>query len=127
MQFAYHWLQYSNTYITCLLNPCSRVLEKLTGSQLNQEFPRILWNPTVQYRLYKYPPPVPILRQINPVRALSYFLGILFSIILLSSPGSWETQNLGSKEIIKTMTQKILGVILHFSCQVRLKFTIPGI
>ena len=75
-----------------LLTLYSRVLlEKLTGFAANQEIPRILWNPKVNYCTHKRPQPVPILSQLHPVhKTTSHFLKLHLNIIFPST--SWSAQ-----------------------------------
>ena len=52
---------------------------------VSQEIPRIIWNPKVHYRSHKCPPPVPILRQLDP--------------LLTPHPTSWRSSLILSSQL----------------------------
>ena len=56
-------------------------------SSVSQEFPRILFNPNIHYRIHKTRPSVPTQGYINEVLVLYHFLKTLFSSIYPSNLG----------------------------------------
>jgi hypothetical protein len=59
--------------------------------EATQELASILWNPKVQYRVYKSHPLVPILSHINPFHTIpSYLYKINFNIV--QPPTPWSSQ-----------------------------------
>jgi hypothetical protein len=60
--------------LTDLLTPWSRALrEKVTVFQLVKKFPAFYGTRRFYYRIYKCPPPVPNLSQLDPVHTPTYF------------------------------------------------------
>jgi len=63
-------LTHSLTYsLTHLIHGADSLL-RANRFSASQEISRILWKPKVHYRVYKSPPPVPLLSQVNPVHSL---------------------------------------------------------
>jgi hypothetical protein len=58
-----------------------------------QEFPKILWNPKVYYRVHRSPPLVPLRNKNNPLHNIPYYFSkIYFNIIHPLTPSGFPTK-----------------------------------
>ena len=86
MRGTYHQVPRTYTRIAILIVYHTTGMTHIKFSA-SQEIPRILWNPKVHYRIHKFPPPLPILNQPDPVHTCkSHFLQIHLNIILPPTP-----------------------------------------
>jgi hypothetical protein len=74
------------TYLLTKLSPS----RETANCAATQEFPSILWNAKVHYRVHKSPPPVSILSQIEPVHITSFYLSKIYFNIN-HPPTSWSS------------------------------------
>jgi len=76
-----------NTYLLTLWSTV--LLEKLTGLQIVKKFPSFYGNRRLNTAFTSSRPPVPVLRQLDPVHTpTSHFLKIYLNIIFPPTPGS---------------------------------------
>jgi hypothetical protein len=104
------------SFLTYLLTPWCSLSSEANRFSPNQEIPRILWDPKDHNCIYKCPPHVPNLIQINPIHApTSHFLKIYLIIILPSTPESsrWTISVFSHQNPVYTST---LSQMCYMSC-----------
>jgi hypothetical protein len=79
-----------DTFITSYLHGAEPTCEA-HGRSANQEFPNILRNNEVHYRVSKSPTPISVLSQMNAFHTPSYICKMHFNIILPSTSGSRDS------------------------------------
>ena len=78
-----HFATLTSTRERLLFVPWNRILQNVTGPKLVNKFHTFHGPLTLHYRIYKHPPPVPILRHINPAYAIHHN-SLRSSLILFS-------------------------------------------
>ena len=101
---------YVHTYISIHMHGTESFLRSYRFSA-SQEFPCILWNPKVHYRIHESPPSVSTLNQISPVYAsTSHLLRVHFNIIpflCLGLPSSLFPSGLPTKTLYALLRSSI--------------------
>jgi hypothetical protein len=83
------------------------------------EFPNILWNPKIDYRVYKSPPPVPLLSQMNPVNTI-HLTSVRYSFIVSSHLRLGLRSALFLSGFFSKTLYAVLFLTAHATCPVHL-------
>jgi hypothetical protein len=96
-----------------------------TSCASTQEFPNILWNPKVHYRVHGSPPLVPTLSQINPVHTTPSHLRsilILSSHLRLGLPSGLFLSGFPNKILFPTAKNMVLWTVTLCSSEASRRF-----